>query len=212
MCDDAQPGTSTAPSPPKPSATKKFVDVALSTAMDRTKISNRKAVHVLAAAAQSLGHDPAALVLNRESFRRERIKFRQLSAAEIKAAFSPDVPLTVHWDGKIVPAVDGGPSEERLPVLVSGDGVAKLLAVPKLSNGTGRTMAAAVFSALEDWEVADRIVALSFDTTASNSGLTNGACTLIEQRLSPSTSTSPPGSWLPSLPPPRRTTSRSLRA
>ncbi|KAF0295109.1 hypothetical protein FJT64_007241 [Amphibalanus amphitrite] len=78
-----------------------FLDVGLSSALDRTKMSNRQAIHVLSAAAVSLGHDPAKLVMNRESFRRERIKFRQISAAEIKAGFSPDAPLTVHWDGKI---------------------------------------------------------------------------------------------------------------
>lgn len=180
---DPQPGPSTAPPPPKRRATKMFVDVGLSSALDRTKMSNRQAVHVLSAAAVSLGHDPAELVMNRESFRRERIKFRQISAAEIKAAFSPDAPLTVHWDSKIVPAADGGPREDRLPVLVSGEGVAKLLAVPNLPNGTGRAVATAVLEVLEDWEVTDRVAALSFDTTSSNSGLTNGACTLIEQRL-----------------------------
>ena len=146
-------------------------------------MSNRQAVHVLSATAQSLGHDPSALVMNRESFRKERIKFRQLSAAEIKAAFSPDVPLTVHWDGKIVPAADGASREDRLPVLVSGDGVAKLLAVPKLPNGTGHAAATAVVEALKDWEVADQVVALCFDTTSSNTGMASGACTLIEQHL-----------------------------
>ena len=180
---DSQPGTSTAPTPPKRRATKRFVDVGLSSALDRTKMSNRQAVHVLAAAAGSLGHDPAKLVMNRESFRRERVKFRKLSAAEIKAAFSPNVPLTVHWDSKIVPSADGGPSEDRLPVLVSGDGESKLLAVPKLPNGTGRSVATAVMDALKDWEIADRVVALSFDTTSSNTGISKGACTLIEQGL-----------------------------
>ena len=57
------------------------------------------------------------------------------------------------------------------------------LAVPKLPNGTGRAVATAVLKALEDWEVAGRVTALSFVTTISNSGLTNGTCILIEQRL-----------------------------
>ena len=63
---------------------------------------------------------------------------------DIKKSFKPSVPLTVHWDGKIVPAVNGGPAVDSLPVLVSGDGVEKLLAVPNLPNGTGETTANAV--------------------------------------------------------------------
>ena len=140
-------------SEPKRRGKKKIIDAALSSAMDRTKMSDRQAVHVLSAAAQSLGHDPSALVINRESFRKDRIKFRQQSAAEIMAAFSPGVPLMVPWDGKIVPAADGAPSEDRLPILVSGDGVAKLLAVPKLANGTGHAVATAVLEALNDWKM-----------------------------------------------------------
>ena len=38
-------------------------------ALDRTKISNRNATYVLAAAAKSLGHNPADIVFNRESIR-----------------------------------------------------------------------------------------------------------------------------------------------
>ncbi|XP_043216604.1 uncharacterized protein LOC122378950 [Amphibalanus amphitrite] len=156
----------------------------LGAALDRTKLSNRNAVHLLSAAARNFGHDPAELVLNRESFRRARMRFREEASKEIKAAFNPDVVLIVHWDGKIVPESDGGGgSVDRLPVLVSGGGVAKLLAVPKLPSGRAQDCAQAVFTALEDWGLEKRVRGLCFDTTAVNSGLVNGACTLIEQKL-----------------------------
>lgn len=156
----------------------------LAAALDRSKLSNRNAVYVLSAAAQNFGHDPAELVLNRESFRLARMKFREDAAKDIKAAFNPDAVLIVHWDGKIVPESDGGGgSVDRLPVLVSGGGVAKLLAVPKLPSGRAQDCAQAVLTALEDWELEERVRGLSFDTTAVNSGLVNGACTLIEQKL-----------------------------
>ena len=67
----------------------------------------------------------------------------------INKSFKPSVPLTVHWDGKIVPAVNGGPADDHLPVLVSGNGVEKLLAVPSLPNGTGEATAIAVVTTLE---------------------------------------------------------------
>ena len=156
----------------------------LAAALDRTKLSNRNAVHVLSAAPRNFGHDPAELVLNRESLRRARMKFREEAAKEIKAAFNPNAVLIVHWDGKIVPESDGGGgSVDRLPVLVSGGGVAKLLAVPKLPSGRAQDCAQAVLTALEDWELEERVRGLCFDTTAVNSGLVNGACTLIEQKL-----------------------------
>ena len=34
-------------------------------------------------------------------------------AEDIKKSFKSSVPLTVHWDGKIVSAVDGGPAVDR---------------------------------------------------------------------------------------------------
>ena len=97
-------------------------------------MSNRQSIHVLSAAAGSLGHDPSELAMNHESFRMERIKFLQMSADRDHGCILPDALLTVHWDSKIVPAADGGPHEDRLPVLVSGEDVAKLFAVPKLPN------------------------------------------------------------------------------
>ena len=181
--EGAGPSASQMPPSKRPRSSKKVLDSHLSAALDRTLTSDRDAVHLISAAARSLGHDPNQLVINRESFRRDRRKFRAVAAAEIKKSFKPSVPLTVHWDGKIIPTADGGPAVDRLPVLVSGDGVEKLLAVPSLPNGTGQAAAHAIITTLEDWGVENRVVALSFDTTASNTGLAAGACSIVEQRL-----------------------------
>ena len=181
--DYAGPSTSQMPPSKRTRASKKIMNSELSAAMDRTLTTDRDAVFVPSAAARSLGHDPDKLVINRESFRRDRQKFRATTAAEIKRSFKPSTPLTVHWDGKIVPAADGGPAVDRLPVLVSGDGVEKLLAVPSLPNGTGQAAADAIMTSLEDWGIKEQVVALSFDTTASNTALAAGACTIVEQRL-----------------------------
>ena len=71
----------------------------------------------------------------------------------------------------------------RLPVLISGQCVEWLLGVPKLSTGTGEAQANAVISCLKEWGVVDRVAALSFDVTASNTGRHSGACLLIERGL-----------------------------
>ena len=93
---------------------------------------------------RSLSHDPQELVLNPESIRKARAKYRASLAREIKEAFSPQTPLTIHWDGKIVPQDDGSRAD-RLAIIVTGKGVEKLLGVPKLHAGTGEAAATAVF-------------------------------------------------------------------
>jgi len=40
-----------------------------------------------------------------------------------------------------------------------------------------------LFKCLEEWGVVDQVVALCFDTTASNTGYRSGACSLIEHKL-----------------------------
>ena len=73
------------------------------------------------AVARNLGHDPAELVLNRETFRHAQIKFRKEAAKEIEAAFNPVAVPIVHRDGKIIPESDsGGGIVDCLPVLVTG--------------------------------------------------------------------------------------------
>ncbi|KAG0721650.1 hypothetical protein GWK47_046059 [Chionoecetes opilio] len=78
---------------------------------------------------------------------------------------------------------DDGTRAERLAILVTGEGVEKLLGVPKLHSGTGDAAATAVFEALEDWGVQERVVAMCFDTTSANTGAINGACTILQQNI-----------------------------
>jgi hypothetical protein len=152
-------------------------------ALDRTLLSDRKAVYVLSAAASSLGHNVQELSINRSTIQRTRIQSRQQIAELIKESFSPNTPLTVHWDGKLLPALTGTDKVDRLSIIVSGGGISKLLGVPQLASGTGQATAKAVMECLEDWGVKDRIQAMSFDTTSSNTGHKSGACTVLEELL-----------------------------
>jgi len=77
----------------------------------------------------------------------------------------------------------GNDKVDRLPVIVSGAGMLKLLVVPRLPSGTGAAMAKAVIDSLEEWGGKDWVVSMSFDTTSSNTGVKLGACTLIETAL-----------------------------
>ena len=155
----------------------------LAASLDRVKVTDREAVFVLSEAARSLGHDVTSLNINRSSIRRERMKHREEMARTIKQSFDPETPLVVHWDGKLMRELTTKEHVDRLPILVSGKGVTQLLHIAKLPSGTGAAMANAVVDALEEWNITDRIVGMSFDTTASNTGRTNGACVIMQQKL-----------------------------
>ena len=103
-----------------------------------------------------------------------------MTATNLRSEFSATVPLTVHWDGKLMEDLTSHQHVDHLPVLISGAGVEQLLGVPKLSSGTGEAQASAVVQCLEVWGIQDQMTALCFDTTASNTGHRSGACSLIE--------------------------------
>ena len=88
----------------------------------------------------------------------------------------------LHWDGKVMEDPYKKRSD-RLPILISGtpgNKQSKLLGVPEIVDSTGSSQATDIFSLVQQWDLADNIVGLSFDTTASNPGWQNGACVKIE--------------------------------
>ena len=159
----------------------------LASALDRTNVSDRKAAYIIAAAAQVYSpnvDDVAKLPLSFSSIRRSREKHRAEFSNETKANFLPEIPLVIHMDGKLLPAISGGPKkEDRVAILVTGFKTEKLLAIPKVAQGTGEQVAQAALAATLDWNLKDRIIGVSFDTTASNTGRLNGACVLLENKL-----------------------------
>ena len=68
-------------------------------------------------------------------------------------------------------------------MLVTGKNVLQLLTVAKLESGTGAAQTAAVFEAIEDWKIGNRVQAMCFNTTNSNTGRLAGACVFLEQKL-----------------------------
>lgn len=169
--------------PPEKRGRKKLLDDNLAVSLDVAKLSDRKATIVLTNTLKSVGCDPSLYNVNKSSIRRQRIVSRKNIAESLKEQFTADVPLTVHWDGKLIEDIVGHQTVDRLPILVSGKGVDQLLAVPKLENGTGELTASAVCETLLAWGVSSQIKCMCFDTTSVNTGLKNGACILLEQKL-----------------------------
>ena len=112
----------------------------LMAALDRTQTSSRNAVYLLSETAASLGHDGDSLNISRNSIQRARSKSRVLTTTE----FSAVIPLTMHWDGKVMAELTTKEQVDRLPVLIPGVATEQLLDVPKLSSGTAEAQAAAV--------------------------------------------------------------------
>ena len=71
----------------------------------------------------------------------------------------------------------------RLPVLVTTNRQAQLLAIPKLPSGTGESQAKAIFSVLKDWNLRDKFQGICFDTTSCNTGCHKEASVFLEQLL-----------------------------
>jgi len=167
-----------------PEGKKKVINPEVCSVLDRLKIPNHSGSLLVSTVAHGLGIDLEACSTSYESVRRAQLENRQQVALEVKSSFNPTVPLTVHWDGKLLPDLTGRNTVDRLPILVTGYGIEKLLAAPKLDSGTGEQMSSATIAALNDWSIpAERIAAICFDTTSSNTGIHVGACTLLEQEL-----------------------------
>lgn len=145
----------------------------LAQALDSSKLSNYQATKVLAAAATAFGADISKTNINFSSIRRRREEIRGSVAATIKENFKCDEVVTVHWDGKIVPALTGADKVDRMAVVATGITTNQLLGAPAITHvgkGKGKAIAGTVADLLKDWDIVQNTRAMSFDTTNENSG------------------------------------------
>lgn len=82
-----------------------------------------------------------------------------------------------------MPEITGKEKADRLPVIISQSNNEQLLGVPNLDAGTGENIAEAVFDLLIEWNIIDKVQAISMDATAKNTGRFNGAAVLLEQKV-----------------------------
>ncbi|XP_074096012.1 uncharacterized protein LOC141525415 [Cotesia typhae] len=154
--------------------------------LDRTKTSNRSAMHIISAVITSLGLDIDNYNISYTTIRNVRLKFRKTVAGNLKDGIQETAQnFIVHWDGKLLPELSNQPMKkvERLPIVVSGMDVEQLLGVPALDESTGANEAEVIFETLNEWNVTDSIVGMCFDTTSVNTGDKSGACILLEEKL-----------------------------
>ena len=165
--------------------TKRIADTAVSSALDRNKISDGAATFLLAAVIQSGGGDLHNFRLSRSTLHRRRSANRKEQSEQLRDEFVPPADTTIHWDGKLLEDDTG--KAERLAVMVSGGtgqcNQGKLLSARKIADGTGQSQADETFRCIQDWQLQDTVRAMSFDTTSSNTGCEKGASVRLEKKM-----------------------------
>ncbi|GBN67385.1 hypothetical protein AVEN_211018-1 [Araneus ventricosus] len=87
---------------------KKVMTPYLAAALDRIKVSDRKAVFVVAETARSLDYEVDEITLCRSSIRREIMKHRSNMFQQLKTEFQEqDAKLTVHWHVELLQNLTG---------------------------------------------------------------------------------------------------------
>lgn len=161
-----------------------FLNEAVCSALDRFKISSRAAIHVIIPLIEALGLDSNDFVINRTSLQTQRTATRSKCAKEIKENFNVSGAASVlHFDGKMINDFFGHKHEHRLAVLVSSSESDQLLGVPEVKAESGKDMSEAIYDLMVEWGIVDLIMAVSADTTNSNTGRFGGAIVRLEQLL-----------------------------
>ena len=170
-----------------------FKSPAVAAMLDRTQISSRKAVGFAASLLKTAGADLTEFNLSHSTLQRQRDISREVLAMEALDDFKNTKPehLVIHWDSKLIDDAHGT-KHERLSILASGapnyvEG--KLLGVPSLRDEDGNPTSSgyAQFKGASDfvriWDIKNSVRGFVFDTTASNSGVRQGACKRMEEWL-----------------------------
>ncbi|GBM26810.1 hypothetical protein AVEN_32066-1 [Araneus ventricosus] len=178
LIESSEPGKS------KSVMRKDFITPKLVVALDRCLLSMRDSVFILEATSYAPRCNIDEFPISKSSIQRIRSEKRKERAENIKIDFQNEVPdvVTLHSDGKLLPALSARKSkEERLPIVISYVLKEQLIAVPTMDNYTGKEQAQAYWKAILDWNLENEIQILCYDTMASNTGRLNGACTFLEQ-------------------------------
>ena len=134
-------------------------------------------------------------VLSKSSSKRVRDstgrKFRTKIQEEILSEVSSkSCRLVLHTDGKTLPELSVGKVKkdrhERLAVSVSSPDLSdgsQLLGCPELETGTGLALMEASLALTNDWCLTEHLVAVSYDTTGTNSAPGKGMVGRIEREL-----------------------------
>lgn len=156
-------------------------------ALDRCQISSQQAMMVLSPSLAASDLKVEDVNISRATIARRRRKFRVSISTDIRDSFHHcDTLLCVHYDEK---KMEDHSNEavarhvNRLAIAVSSMEGCKLISVPKIENGLGKTIADSVLTNLNEWNLSDKVRALCFDTTAANTGVRTGSAKVIANAI-----------------------------
>lgn len=127
----------------------------MASALSQTQLSNQKADHILVPFPSHLGHDVKWLIINPITIQWECIALQTALATELRLKFSPIVPLTFCWDMKLISNLSSQERINHLPILVSGEGVVGILAIPKLTDRKTEQIVTIITEILDQWNIKD---------------------------------------------------------
>ena len=159
----------------------------VSSTLDRINLSDQKFTILAAAIARASGEDLQSTPLSRSTVRCKSIMHRSSTENHIWQKFmsSEKQLMVVHWDGKMMRDSTNyeNPKSnvDKIAIDVTDCNLEKILGIVKISSGTGLAQAKETFQLLTIWNVANYIVGMCFDRTASNTK--NGAYILLEKLM-----------------------------
>ena len=145
----------------------------------RMGLSTRQHTVMLASFVNSVISGPTLsnVTLSVGSVHQKRSKEIERIAKEVRKSYIPPRHGTIHFDSKIF-SMRGGIKEDRVAIIFSPP--PKILSICSILSSTGLAQKDACIQALTEWNLKDNVVAAVYDTTASNSGVHNGATALLE--------------------------------
>ena len=153
----------------------------------RNNISSSAISSVMHDIVTAVEGDPSTLSLSYATTQRYKVETVETIADKIKENWTPPSIANLHWDGKLMATLDGASQRERLPVLLSDAGGTKLLGVPaiphKSTAKTGDLISEVSIELIEEWNCAECVAGMVFDTTSSNTGCKTAACVVLQNRL-----------------------------
>ncbi|GBM77536.1 hypothetical protein AVEN_55658-1 [Araneus ventricosus] len=138
--------------------------------------SSNSEVRIMVPIAAALGEVASSLSISHFTVHKVRKKDRSAFIDVVAKNYARKYPITIHWDSKILPDIMGIEIVDRLPVIVSGDGKKNSLELKK--NATE-----AIYKILEQWDLVNQAIDMSFGTTSVNTIHLSGTCTLLEGKI-----------------------------
>lgn len=168
---------------------KEIISPEVVAAVDRSTASSENAMLIISAALNAAGENIDDYKLSSSTINNRRHQHRATIDHRIRTTFKfDDHFLSVHYDEKKLKDYTGGNARRNVPVnrlavATSFTSGYKLLDIPKINDGTGKTIADSVIDVLRQWNLSDKVRALSCDTTASNTDERKGSAYRLEKLL-----------------------------